>query len=83
MTLIVNSNERPHMLSQLCDWFVQEWGELDPFDVRHGHVKTPSPLIALDEKKELIGGLAFTIAAKPRIDEKAIWINALLVAPKH
>ncbi|AEV35167.1 putative acetyltransferase [Pseudovibrio sp. FO-BEG1] len=83
MILILSSDDAPHFLSQLCDWFAQEWGEMDPVDLRLNGLEAPAPLLAISEEGKLIGGLAFTIAPKPQSTTNSIWINALLVAPEH
>ncbi|KZL27162.1 GNAT family N-acetyltransferase [Pseudovibrio sp. WM33] len=83
MTLILSSDDAPHFLTQLCDWFAQEWGELDPVNLRQSDLEGPSPLLAISEEGKLIGGLAFTIAPEPQSTTNSIWINALLVAPEH
>ncbi|MGG9999006.1 GNAT family N-acetyltransferase [Pseudovibrio ascidiaceicola] len=83
MTLILSSDDAPHFLTQLCDWFAQEWREMDPIDLRQSDLEGPSPLLAISEEGKLIGGLAFTIAPEPQGTTNSIWINALLVAPEH
>jgi N-acetylglutamate synthase-like GNAT family acetyltransferase len=40
------------------------------------------PLVALTSSKALAGGLAFIAAKSPLSDERAVWINAVLVAPE-
>lgn len=83
MTLILSSDDAPHFLAQLCDWFAQEWGEMDPVDLRLNGLEAPAPLLAISEEGKLIGGLSFTIAPEPQSTTNSIWINALLVAPEH
>ncbi len=79
MSLILNSNKAPHVQHQLWDWFTREWGEFTPLKPEHTHIDVPSPLVALNESGQLMGGLAFTVAPKPQNSEPAIWINALFV----
>ena len=45
-------------------------------------IPIPVPILAI-EGEELLGGLGFTVFAKPDSKKNGIWINTLLVAPKH
>ncbi|HIG41939.1 MAG: hypothetical protein ABGY96_28035 [bacterium] len=56
MHKISSANPNPDHLALLMDWFVSEWGDVDPFNSSHEGVSTPSPVIAT-ENGELLGGL--------------------------
>jgi len=73
----------PRHLNQLREWFELEWGHVDPFDGNHSGFVVPAPLVAIDDRKQLVGGLAFSSFSRPGSDGIAIWVNALLVAPEH
>ncbi len=77
MQTIVSLNPPAHLLEQLQNWFEQEWGNVDPIRIEGA----PAPLLVTDDQGSLLGGLAFTIAAKPVQAEQGIWINALVVSP--
>ena len=79
---ISSSNIDPAHLEQLREWFISEWGEVDPFQNPGNEYAIPSPIVASEDKK-LLGGLSFTIAPKPMSADAGIWINAVLVAPEH
>lgn len=82
MFSIFSSNSKPHQLKQLHEWFVLEWGQIDPFeDTKNGFI-VPSPLLAVDGQK-LLGGLAFTRYPVPGSEEIGLWVNGLFVAPEH
>lgn len=72
----------PNHLVQLREWFVSEWGEIDPFDSKESGIQIPTPIV-ITEDDELIGGLSFTSAQKPDSTKIVIWVNAVLVSPKH
>lgn len=80
---IVNASSAPQYLGQLRDWFESEWGRIDPFEGKHPGFEVPRPILALNAQKDLAGGLAFSSFLRPGGEELALWINALLVAPKH
>lgn len=80
MIKIVSSNSVPHVLCQLRQWFELEWGHIDPFEGNHPDIVIPSPLVAVDERESLLGGLSFTSAPKPKQSEIGVWINMILVA---
>ena len=82
MISVISSKLQPQYLKQLRDWFVLEWGEVDPFEGTGAGFELPPPLLALDEEK-LLGGLSFTSSAIPGSKELGLWVNALLVAPDH
>ena len=82
MHKISNSNLDPDHLALLKDWFISEWGEVDPFDSSNEGVKTPSPVLAT-ENGELLGGLSFCWARKPHAAELGVWINAVLISPEY
>ena len=84
MISILTSDSVPaEVLGQLRDWFVSEWGDIDPFEGNHPDIPVPSPIVAVDEKTSLMGGLSFTSAAKPQSAEIGIWINMVLISPDH
>jgi GNAT superfamily N-acetyltransferase len=83
MLSILSSTSAPHYLKQLRDWFESEWGQVDAFDENHDGLEVPPPLIVIDDKDLLAGGLAFSSFSKPKCHEFSVWINALLVAPEH
>jgi GNAT superfamily N-acetyltransferase len=82
MFSVVSSNSQPHHLKQLRDWFVAEWGRVDPFESSKDGLVSPSPLLAIDGV-QLLGGLAFTRYAVSGSEKIGLWINALFVAPAH
>ena len=82
MISIISSRSTPAHLKQLRDWFVSEWGKVDPFEGVDGNRILPAPLLAVDGN-QLLGGLAFTYAAVQGTDKIGLWINALFVLPKH
>ena len=82
MFSVVSSTSAPHHLKQLREWFVAEWGKVDPFEGTEDDFPVPSPILVTDGHK-LLGGLAFSTYPKPGLEETGLWINALLVAPEH
>jgi GNAT superfamily N-acetyltransferase len=82
MYSIVSSDNKPRLLKRLYEWFVTEWGEVDPFENPKLGLVVPSPLLVI-HGQELLGGLAFTRYAKPESEEIGLWINALLVVPER
>jgi GNAT superfamily N-acetyltransferase len=82
MFSVVSSNSEPHHLKQLREWFVVEWGQIDPFETTKYGFIVPSPLLVIDGQK-LLGGLAFTRYPISGNEEMRLWINALFVAPEH
>ena len=82
-SIVSGASASVHQLDLLRDWFVSEWGDIDPFEGNHGGVQVPSPILALDAQKRLAGGLAFSSANRPGVEDIGVWVNALLVAPEH
>lgn len=82
MISIIDSNSDPFHTNLLRKWFVEEWGEIDPFEGVVKSVEVPRPLLLIENEK-LIGGLAFTSAVKPNSNEFGVWVNALLVLPEY
>ncbi|MCY3640180.1 MAG: GNAT family N-acetyltransferase [Gammaproteobacteria bacterium] len=80
MMQIVVGAERPNLLPGLLAIFEEQWGNLESPLV--GDL-VPSPLLALNERDELIGGLSFTTAPAPHDESTAVWINAVIVVPEH
>lgn len=84
MISILTSKSVPsEVLSQLREWFVSEWGEVDPFEGTHPEITIPSPIVAVDEQTSLLGGLSFTSAVNPHNTDIGIWINMVLISPSH
>lgn len=54
----------PLLLGQLREWFETEWDDVDPFAGPHPEIVIPTPVVAVDDQSSLLGGLAFTSAAK-------------------
>ena len=67
---------------QLQEWFIAEWGQVDPFSSNDIDHPLPCPIIATQDNK-LLGGLSFTFAKIPNSTELGMWINAVLVAPEY
>jgi len=70
----------PH-LDELHKRFQSEWPDYQPLAPTDRAV--PAPVVALTLSGVLAGGLAFAGAKAPLSDERAIWINAVLVAPEY
>ena len=84
MNKILSSSSVPtQLLSQLREWFESEWGEIDPFEGNHPEIVIPSPIVAVDDKTSLLGGLAFTSVSKPKSVDIGVWINMVLIAPSQ
>lgn len=82
MLQVVSSRTVPEHLARLREWFLAEWGEVDPFEDPGKAAFVPPPLLAISDS-DLLGGLMFSSFRKPGGDGLALWINALLVAPEH
>jgi GNAT superfamily N-acetyltransferase len=82
MISIVSSKSASHHLKQLREWFVDEWGKIDPFEGAHDDYVVPPPLLLVDGPK-LLGGLSFTSSSIPNTDNFGLWINTVLVSPEH
>ena len=80
LTTILSSRDAPHYLKQLSDQFEQEWGVIEPFEGTHPEILVPVPLVAIDGRDLLVGGLAFSSYLQPATKELAVWINAVFVA---
>lgn len=74
---------RPECEIYLRAWFEKEWGHTDPFDTFAEDKQVPEPILAFDEKDQLVGGLAFAAAKHPSNDFQVAWINAVYVEPDH
>ena len=84
MNNILTSNSVPtKLLNQLREWFVSEWGDVDPFEGNHPEIAIPSPIVAVGDKNSLLGGLSFTSVAKPQSADIGVWINMVLISPNH
>ena len=68
MISVISSKLQPQYLKQLRDWFVLEWGEVDPFEGTGTGFELPPPLLALDEER-LLGYLL----QAPRCREAKNW----------
>ena len=66
---------------QLQTRFQKEWPEIEATEIAGQAV--PKPVVALTISNALAGGLAFAEAKAPLSDERAVWINAVLVAPEY
>ena len=82
MTSILNSRFVPQHLKQLQDWFELEWGPIDLFNETQPDLVVPRPLLAINSKNQLVGGLAFSSFAQPGSKDMGVWVNALFVAPE-
>lgn len=82
MFSVINSNSGPHHLKQLREWFIAEWGQVDPFEEYKDGFIVPSPLLVIDGQ-QLLGGLVFTRYLIPGNKKKGLWINAIFVKPEH
>ena len=82
MFRVISSTTAPGHLTRLREWFLAEWGAVDPFEGRSKEITVPPPLLAISDS-ELLGGLMFSSFRRPGGDELALWINALFVAPDH
>ena len=82
MISVISSNSIHGHLEQLQEWYIAEWEEIDFYKGATDGLTVPSPLLALDDR-ELLGGLTFSRYLAPGSLEIGLWINALLVAPKH
>lgn len=81
MISILNSNTMPQLLSQLHEWFEQEWGESKRSVDEYALCNVPVPIVAVDVNQSLVGGIAFTSHPTPDSAELGVWINALFVVP--
>lgn len=82
MINILSASSVPEaLLIQLREWFEAEWGHIDSFEGGYPDVIVPSPLVAIDQHRSLLGGLAFSSFPNPNSANIAVWINAVLIAP--
>ncbi|MYA31672.1 MAG: GNAT family N-acetyltransferase [Gammaproteobacteria bacterium] len=77
---IVVGTERPNLLPELLALFEEQWGHLESPLV--GEL-VPPPLLALNERDELVGGLSFTRAPAPHDESTVVWINAVMVVAEY
>lgn len=70
-------------LPQLREWFLAEWGKIDPFEGNHPEVTVPEPLLAFGSEEQLQGGLVFSTFDLPDPGKTRVWINAVYVAPEY
>ena len=78
---IAESGRASQYYDELHQRFQNEWPEYPPLDTVGQAV--PKPVVALAFSGALAGGLAFAEAKAPLSKERAIWINAVLVAPEY
>ncbi len=83
INILTSSSVPAATLSELNGWFIKEWGDVDLFTRPCPDFALPSPLVAVDEQKSLVGGLSFTRFAQPKSADVAVWINMVLVSPNH
>jgi len=82
MHSLISSNSAPHLLPLLREWFVLEWGNIDPFEGNEPSLIIPAPIFAVEGEK-LLGGLAFSMARIPDSHEIGVWVNAVYVVPEY
>ena len=82
MYSIVSSDYESRHLEIFGAWIQSEWGIVSTYTGTVEGIPIPVPILAI-EGEELLGGLGFTVFAKPDSKKNGIWINTLLVAPKH
>lgn len=80
MCSIVSSAVHPLYLQKLREYFLAEWGKVDPFESTDATLVVPAPLLAFNDQ-ELLGGLVFKSHPRPTSDIHGLWINALIVLP--
>jgi len=84
MAKILSARSVPSaLLIQLREWLESEWGKIDPFEGNHPEITIPLPVVAVDERMSLLGGLIFGSFAKPNSPEIGVWVNAVLISPPH
>ena len=84
MIKILSSGSVPAaMLTLLRKWFESEWGDVDPFEGNYPEIVVPRPIVAVDHQTSLLGGLSFTSASKPQGTDIGVWINMVLISPRH
>ena len=82
MYSIVSSEYESRHLETFGAWIQSEWGIVSTYTGTVEGIPIPVPILAI-EGEELLGGLGFTVFTKPDSKKNGIWINTLLVAPKH
>lgn len=75
---IAESETAVDYYDELYQRFKKEWPDIQP-----SGEEAPRPVVALTSIGSLAGGLAFASAKAPTSEERAIWINAVLVAPEY
>ena len=76
---ISESSGSPY-IQELRELFEEEWGPFAAFEMEDSGMRTPLPLIAI-ENEILIGGLVFSLWSKTETEPKSLWINGLIVKP--
>jgi GNAT superfamily N-acetyltransferase len=71
------------MLTLLRKWFESEWGDVDPFEGIYPEIVIPRPIVAVGPQASLLGGLSFTSAPRPQSTDIGVWINMVLISPRH
>ncbi len=82
MYSVISSKSAPHHLPQLREWFVAEWGHIDPFEGVETSLIIPPPLLIVADEN-LIGGLTFGTFPIPSSKVIGVWINALFVKSEY
>ena len=79
MIKIITCSENSHLVKELSELLHSQWDKIDPMFA----VSLPSPLVAMDERDRLSGGLVFTFAPEPNGSNPAVWVNAVIVKPEQ
>jgi len=67
-------------ITELRDLLEGEWGDFASFETEEGNIRTPPPLIAI-ENETLVGGLVYSLWPNPETEHTTIWVNGLIVKP--
>ncbi len=76
---ILSINSVPVYRQALLALCAAEWPDMKSIAVASPKISIPAPLVALDSKNELLGGLVFSQFARPERADLALWINAVVV----
>ncbi len=82
-TKIRSGEQVAEHLPQLREWFLAQWGKIDPFEGNHPGIVVPDPLLAFNTDNQLQGGLVFSTFDSPKSDQVGVWINAVYVDPQY
>ena len=64
------------------EWCIEEWGDIDPFDLVQDGKSLPEPILAI-KNNSLAGGLAFGWSEIVGKAGFKLWVNAIVVSPDH